>query len=34
MEIIINYTATEISANGSGGFIRITPNENSQEVVG
>lgn len=35
MEIIINYTATEISADGgSGGFIRITPNENSQDVVG
>lgn len=34
MEIIINYTATEINVNGSGGFIRITPNENSQDVVG
>lgn len=33
MEIIINYTATDISAGGSGGFIRITPNENSQDVV-
>lgn len=32
-EIIINYTATEINANGSGGFIRITPNETSQDAA-